>query len=71
MTDDKPATSKQGSELSDVKGRPGYQSAGRLAFMQGSPSKSVVPTNIKDFARDEIDETFSPGAGDDGCTSAA
>lgn len=39
-------------------GRSAYQSAGRLGFMTGACSKSVVPENIKEFARDEIDAMF-------------
>lgn len=43
---------------SDTQGHSVAQSAGRLGFMTGSHSKSVVPENIKDFVRDEINAMF-------------
>lgn len=58
------------SEKSEAQGPSAYQSAGRLGFMKDARSKSVVPENIKEFARDEIDAMFGlnlskRGAGDD------
>ncbi|GGE22390.1 hypothetical protein GCM10011529_31240 [Polymorphobacter glacialis] len=66
------------SDISDAPGPSAFQSAGRLGFMKGARSKSVVPANIKEFARDEIHAIFGMtlekrGAGQDGindCNSA-